>query len=469
MLRSGTIVGGRYVVESALAVGGMGAVYRAQHLVSDRAVALKIVHPHLTLDRAAVARFHREARASASIGHEGIVTVLDAGEDDEGHLFLAMELLSGENLRARLARTDTTRGQALALIDALLDPLAAAHARGFVHRDLKPENVFVTTGERIKLLDFGIARELGAASATQTGAAMGTPHYMPPEQVMSSKGATPAADVWAVGVMLYEILTGAPPFTGPTPHAVVVRACTTTHAPLVEVAPDVGPRLAAVVDRALAKQPADRFADADALRASLREALGRDPDSSHAPVTLAPPAARSIDDSAPDAPTLPASSPPMITPSTGGARAAWERHLLGDGLSISLPPGWTRRESNVPYVVLLAIMDAFADVDPPTDIRLKIEPWEGDTRSFADLGITNIHRVATILRTADADLAGEPAVEVEALYGSFTPPVRVLSRCAVVAGHGWVVQLRASPERYADVAATFRAILGTLRRTHDDA
>ncbi|MCU0676176.1 MAG: serine/threonine protein kinase [Myxococcota bacterium] len=265
-MQPGTVVAGRYRVEAHLASGGMGAVYRARHTLADRVVALKILRPtSMGLDVADVRRFRREATAAAHIGHPGIVEVLDAGVE-EGFLFLVMELLEGESLRAR--RRHATRAELLGWIRALLDPLAAAHEKGFVHRDLKPENVFLARtpeGERLKLLDFGIARSIGGPSDTRTGTGLGTPGYMAPEQALEARGASPAADVWSVGVMLYETITGRRPFEGETPHATILRAVSEPHAPLVEVAPE----LAALVDACLAKRPADRPRDARELRARL--------------------------------------------------------------------------------------------------------------------------------------------------------------------------------------------------------
>lgn len=264
LVQPGTIVAGRYRVEAHLASGGMGAVYRARHTLADRPVALKILRPtSMGLDVADVRRFRREATASAHIGHPGIVEVLDAGVE-EGFLFLVMELLEGESLRAR--RRHATRAELLGWIRVLLDPLAAAHAKGFVHRDLKPENVFLartTEGERLKLLDFGIARSIGGPSDTRTGTGLGTPGYMAPEQALEARGASPAADVWSVGVMLYETITGRRPFEGETPHATILRAVSEPHAPLADVAPE----LAALVDVCLAKRPVDRPRDAADLRA----------------------------------------------------------------------------------------------------------------------------------------------------------------------------------------------------------
>src|SRR5690348_545687 len=222
----------------------MGAVFEAQHNLSKKTVALKILFPHIGKDEAARQRFLREVSAPAQIGHDGIVEVYDAGFDpQDGSLFVAMEFLQGEPMRDRLTKGGIALDTLLDMFEQVLDPLAAAHAKGIVHRDLKPENVYMTKkrdgSEVIKLLDFGIARDLDTSQAnvTHTGIAMGTPHYMAPEQAMSAKGVGTAADVWAIGVMMYEALAGRTPFDGETASAIVVHACTQAHAPLAQVSP----------------------------------------------------------------------------------------------------------------------------------------------------------------------------------------------------------------------------------------
>jgi TonB family protein len=209
--------------------------------------------------------------------------VFDADHDAaRGQVFLVMEYLDGEDLRVRLARKETGLADRLALFAAVLEPLAAAHSKAFVHRDLKPENVFIARerdgSERVKLLDFGIARQMTAERLTQTGLSMGTPHYMSPEQWRSAKASTPQTDVWAFGVMLYEALTGEVPFGGETPGDITVRVCTEPHVPLATRRPELAPALSTLVDRCLAKDPAQRPADATALLAEFRTLATQRPD-----------------------------------------------------------------------------------------------------------------------------------------------------------------------------------------------
>ncbi|MBX3252035.1 MAG: serine/threonine protein kinase [Myxococcales bacterium] len=274
----GKLVGGRYEIVRPIAEGGMGAVYEARHHMTKKAVALKILFAHIGKNEGARQRFLREVSAPATIGHEGIVEVYDSGVDPEdGTLFVAMELLKGETVREWLDRGGHARDEVLDLFDRILDPLAAAHERGIVHRDLKPENVFLhqRKGEAVvKVLDFGIARDLDAAaqSVTQTSMAMGTPHYMAPEQAMSAKSVDARADVWALGAMMYEALTGRTPFDGETASAIVVFVCTQPHAPVRSVVPDLDPAIAELIDRCLAKDPTQRPANARQMQEALRAA-----------------------------------------------------------------------------------------------------------------------------------------------------------------------------------------------------
>lgn len=218
----GHLVDDRYEVTSRIARGGMATVYRATDRRLDRTVAVKVMHAHLAESPDFVARFRREARAAARLTHPGIVAVHDQGLAGEAS-YLTMEYVDGPNLRALLRRDGAlTLGEALSLTDQVLDALAAAHRAGLVHRDIKPENVLLTPEGRAKVADFGLARAVTEATAASTGTVLGTVAYLAPEIVTEGR-ADPRADVYAVGVLLYELVTGRQPFTGEAPIRVAFQ------------------------------------------------------------------------------------------------------------------------------------------------------------------------------------------------------------------------------------------------------
>ncbi|HVY45117.1 MAG TPA: serine/threonine-protein kinase, partial [Minicystis sp.] len=239
--RVGTTLRGKYRLERVLGVGGMAAVYAAVHCNNASRVAVKVLHPELSGDPSTRARFQREGYAANSIGHAAAVRVLDDDVAEDGAAFLVMELLEGETLDARAKRLGGRLPvrEALALGRALLDALAAAHEKGIVHRDVKPENLFLTTERALKILDFGIARVRDAPAAhTWTGAAMGTPAFMPPEQALGRTDEVDArTDVWAAGATLFRLLSGAFVHEGRSGAEVVVHAATKPARSLGDVAP----------------------------------------------------------------------------------------------------------------------------------------------------------------------------------------------------------------------------------------
>ncbi|MEZ4390064.1 MAG: serine/threonine-protein kinase [Polyangiales bacterium] len=271
------LVGGRYEIVRDLAAGGMARVYVARHHLTRQEVALKIIESAFARDAAGVSRFLREVSVASRIQHEGVVKVFDAGFDPElGAPYLAMELLDGRSMATLLSERTVDQAGAMALVLALLDPLAAAHDVGVIHRDLKPENVFVTRGGEVKLLDFGVARDLrGSRTATTEGTALGTVYYMAPEQALDARSVSAAADVYALGVTMYQIVCGIFPFDGTTPHAVLIRANRDVATPVATRAPWLHADLAALVDRCLEKDPNERPADAATLRGLLAALLAR--------------------------------------------------------------------------------------------------------------------------------------------------------------------------------------------------
>lgn len=278
----GEVVGG-YRVTAKLGEGGMGAVYLAEHSVMGRKAAVKILHPSLSSDREMVQRFFNEARAAGSISHPGIVSVFDLGIRDDGSAFIVMNYLEGESLAERLHRKGRfSSDEALAITRQILSALSAAHAKGIVHRDLKPDNIFlvpdadVPGGERIKLLDFGIAK-LQADSGpdmvtTRAGALLGTPVYMSPEQCRGAGECDQRTDLYAVGVMLFELLTGRPPFTGTALGDLMAAHMRDAPPTLSEKLGPTSVELETIVATLLAKAPEDRFPSGEMAIATIDSA-----------------------------------------------------------------------------------------------------------------------------------------------------------------------------------------------------
>jgi serine/threonine-protein kinase len=270
----GQLVDGRYEVVSRIARGGMATVYLAVDRRLDRDVALKVMHPHLAEGGAGsdfVARFRREARAAARLTHPGLVGVYDQGVDGETS-YLTMEYVDGVNLRRHLSeRGSLTVGAALDVAEQVLDALAAAHRAGLVHRDVKPENVLMASDGRIKVADFGLARAVTEVTSTTTGTVFGTVAYLAPELVV--RGASDArTDVYATGVLLYEMLTGAQPFTGETPIQIAFQHVN-SDVPAPSDATGAGwlpVEVDELVTALASREPDDRPADAGAALALLR-------------------------------------------------------------------------------------------------------------------------------------------------------------------------------------------------------
>ena len=264
---------GRYEIEREIGRGGMATVYRARDTQHDRPVAIKVLHPELAASLGAE-RFQREIRLAANLQHPHILGVYDSGESG-GKLWFAMPFVEGESLRDRL-----TRERQIAVPDAVRIcrevalALDYAHRHGVVHRDVKPENILLTDDQAM-LADFGIARALGAGgeSLTQTGMSIGTPAYMSPEQATGERTVDARSDIYSLGCVLYEMIAGEPPFTGPSVQAVIARVMTETPRPLASVRQSVSPALSEAVARAMAKVPADRPGTAGEF-AKLVEAAG---------------------------------------------------------------------------------------------------------------------------------------------------------------------------------------------------
>jgi eukaryotic-like serine/threonine-protein kinase len=336
----------RYQVGPVLARGGMSTVYRGTDTRLDRPVAIKVMEPRLAADPAFRARFEREARSAARIDHPAVVDVHDQGQhlggqggSDAPVLFLVMELVEGGTLRDVLrARGALGVPSAFAVMAPVLAGLAEAHRLGMVHRDVKPENVLISRTGEVKVADFGLVTAAAQAGASHSGMIMGTVAYLSPEQVATG-AADARSDVYAAGVLLYELLTGSPPYTGDTALSVAYRHVNSDVPPPSQIAGEVPPELDALVLRATRRDPAARPADAAALLAELRSVAVR-LEVPRVPAPVPPPRPVEEQDTVPAGPRRLPSGPP-----TTGAYAG--PHAMGGG------PGGTRA------------MPRFADDLPP--------------------------------------------------------------------------------------------------------
>jgi serine/threonine-protein kinase len=277
----GTTLDGRYRIVRELGRGGMGAVYEACHTGIDRRLAVKVLHAELASEPAVLERFRREARITGSLGHPNIIQITDTGTTPGGAPYLVMELLVGRSLSSVL-RESVPLGirQALAIISPVLRALSAVHANGIIHRDLKPENIFLTEGigadgsgeTVVKVLDFGIAKPVDTkfegSTLTATGAIVGTPYYMSPEQVRG-KDIDHRTDIYACGVILYQMLTGRPPFVADNFGDLVVAILNTAPIPMRMFRPELPEALEGIVIRAMARDKEDRYASAHELSRAL--------------------------------------------------------------------------------------------------------------------------------------------------------------------------------------------------------
>jgi serine/threonine protein kinase len=323
--RLGTVLNGKWHLDEVLGVGGMATVYAATHRNQKR-VAVKMLHPELSLEENVRVRFLREGYVANTVGHPGAVTIFDDNIAEDGAAFLVMELLEGETAHARLARDGVFQvDQALALGDDVLDVLIAAHEKGIVHRDLKPENLFLTHAGKIKLLDFGIARlrELPMGTGASANAFfMGTPAFMSPEHARGKWDEVDAqSDIWSVGATLYTLLAGKFVHESETAVDTLVLAVTQAPRPLRAVAERIPERVAAVIDRALAFHKQDRWVSARDMQVALRSVrLGLAPEQL---VLRGGQRSESPSDRSPSSPrgevhaTVRSSGPPISSPGEG--------------------------------------------------------------------------------------------------------------------------------------------------------
>jgi tRNA A-37 threonylcarbamoyl transferase component Bud32 len=279
----GLVLQERYRIVRKLGEGGMGRVYEAEHILIKKRVAIKCLHSQFANNGEVIARFQREAQAASAIGNEHIVEVNDLGRFPDGSVFMALEFLDGRDLATDLEQSGAlTVGRAMRIMAQVCEALAAAHEKGIVHRDLKPENIFLVrrkgNPDFVKIVDFGISKfkDSDARGMTATGAMIGTPHYMAPEQIEGRKDVDHRVDLYAMGVIMFEMLTGRMPFEASTLPKLVYEVCSVRPPSVGDFREDIPPELQAIVARLLEKEPALRFAQCEALGEALEPFLSLD-------------------------------------------------------------------------------------------------------------------------------------------------------------------------------------------------
>jgi len=263
------LLAGRYLLLDKIGEGGAAVVYRARDERLDRIVAIKLLRPQFTTDEASRKRFLNEARAAAGLNHPNVVDIYDFGESPDGSMFIAMQYIEGQNLKDLLHRRGRmSPADVIALVPQVCQALTAAHSRGLIHRDVKPQNIMIDSKGNVHLTDFGIVKALSGPELTQTGMTFGTAAYLSPEQA-TGEAIGPASDVYALGCVMYEMLTGSPPFTGDNPAVVAYKQVWDQPRPLHEWAPEAPPALESIIMRCLNKDPARRYPTAAALGTDL--------------------------------------------------------------------------------------------------------------------------------------------------------------------------------------------------------
>ncbi len=298
------ILNGRFQLDRKLGQGGMATVYLARDLRLNRPVAVKILHGQYASDEQFLRRFKHEADAAAQLGHPNIVRVYDVGNDGDLH-YIVMEYVAGSDLKEIISLEGPLPvGRTLKMIQQIAEALEAAHHNGLVHRDVKPQNVLIDSEDRVHLSDFGIAKSDRSSAYTDPGTTFGTADYLAPEQAQGL-GATPRSDIYALGVVTYEMLTGRLPFTGDTPLAVAMQHVQSPPPPPRQFNPAIPPQLEAIILNAMAKDPNQRPASARTFAEQLRAYRDRGNQATTASPTIAPPVVQPAPArSAPDAPTV---------------------------------------------------------------------------------------------------------------------------------------------------------------------
>ena len=402
---SQSVLGGRYRLEASIGTGGMAQVFRGQDTTLDRQVAIKILAPQFARDPSFVERFRREAQAAARLNHPNIVNVYDTGVDGDTN-YIVMEYVEGRTLAEYLARGGTLAPRKAAEIaEKVAEALTAAHARGVIHRDIKPANIMVTRDGRVKVMDFGIARLVaGPDTVEQTAAVLGTAAYLSPEQ---AQGQTVDArsDLYSLGIVLYEMVTGKPPFTGDSAMAVAYKHVQETPPPPSSLNADVPPRMDAVVMRALAKNPANRYQSAGEFRDDLMRVIaGQEVEAT--PLLPAGAGATQVISRPPSTAVLPPTEPDE-------GRKVWMWVLIGALILLILGGG--------AYLLAQSLLgdEPAAPVTVPSVIG---DPFEDASAKLTDLGLVVAEPVEQVVNDPNVEpgtvLEQKPIANTDVKKGS---------------------------------------------------
>jgi serine/threonine-protein kinase len=417
MVEAGTLIDGRYRVSARLGSGGMADVYLAHDTLLGRQVALKLLHHHFAEDQEFVERFRREASSAAGLSHPNVVAVFDRGEWD-GTYYIAMEYLPGRSLKAIVREHGAlSAGDAIDIVVQILLAARFAHRRGIIHRDIKPHNVILDEEGRAKVTDFGIARA-GASDMTLTGSIMGTAQYLSPEQAQGH-AVSESSDLYAIGVVLYELLTGSVPFEGESAVTIALKQVSVEASPPSLRNPEVGPALDAVVMRSLAKDPAQRFASADEFIAALqqaREGIAPAPMPAQAPATAI--------NGVPGAPHEAAAAlvvPPLPEddgrPPDEAARRRKRARWIAAGVAL----------------LAIALAALYLLVLQPKTSRITVPNVAGETQSAAIVSLQREGLVAVVTLAANAHVGSGLVVGTTPPSGT---PVKKGARVSVVVSSG---------------------------------